>query len=298
MDIEIYKNYLTVINTGNISRAAAKLHITQSALSKQIKMLEDYYSCELVLSARGHQKIIVTEAGRILYDKASYICSLEDSARNELQDAKEGLSGTLRLTIAYSRSALLMERTLKDFYLKYPNIHFEIKEAVAAEQTKQLLNGISELGITLTNLTPPDYFETLFSRPENLSAVFNVSSPYLNNKKNLNFTDLRKYPLSICEGIKHVFETTCLEAGFMPQIISTSTTKSTTLLWALHNLSVAIVPSELGENYGNRLIIKPITDKQINIQKSIVRVKGRALSKVAELFLDFYKIQRIKEKNE
>ena len=295
MDIEIYKNFLTIVNTSNITQAAEELHITQSALSKQIRMLEDFYGCELILSARGRQKIILTEAGRILYEKASHICNLAASAKDELQDVKAGLTGTLRLSIAYSRSTLLMERTLKDFALKYPKITFDIKEAIAAEQTQQLLNGISELGITLTNLSSPDYFEVLFSRPETLSAVFNANIPFLPAKSSLNLEDLKELPLSISEGVKALFQAQCQEAGFAPQIVSSSTTKSTSLLWAVHNIYVAIVPSEPGETYGSRLVVKPITDKNINFRKNIVRVKGRPLSNAAQLFLDFYKEQRFKE---
>ena len=78
--------------------------------------------------------------------------------------------------------------------------------------------------------------------------------------------------------------------------MSVNTTKSTTLQWAKDNIAVAIVTAEDNEYFGNELVKKKLNDKRFNLQKDIVKVKDRPLSKIAEKFIEFYREQRSNEK--
>ena len=73
MDIENYRNFLAIIEAGSITGAAEIVHIAQPALSKQLRALEQFYGTKLLLTARGTRQIILTDAGRIVYQKAKYI---------------------------------------------------------------------------------------------------------------------------------------------------------------------------------------------------------------------------------
>ena len=295
MDIDIYKNFLAIIDTGSVTAAAERMHITQPSLSKQLRMLESFYGGPLIFLHRGKKEIILTEAGRVLYEKAKYICSLEDSAKNEIASINEGVVGVLRISIAYSRSPLLISRSIKKFSQLYPKVTYEIYEAIASEQTQQLLNGVAELGVTTTKLDRPEHFDLLFSRPERMVAVFNIKSPWLDDKKSLDLKDLQNIPLSLSGSGGGIFRRICLEANFTAKIMSLNTTKSTTLQWAKDNIAVAIVTAEDNEFLGDDLVKKSLNDKRFDLQKDIVKVKGRPLSKIAEKFVQFYGEQRSKE---
>lgn len=100
------------------------------------------------------------------------MCALEDLAKSEIENIMGGVVGTLRFSIANSRSALFIKSSLKDFCTLYPNIKCELFEASINEQTQQMLNGITELGILSVPVEHQDNFEVLFRRDEELTAVF------------------------------------------------------------------------------------------------------------------------------
>ena len=296
MDIEVYKNYIEIVDSGNLTAAAEKLHISQPSLSKQIKVLEEYYDGQLLILNRGKKEVILTEAGRVLYEKAKYICSLEDMTKNEIAGINGGIVGVLRLSVAYSRSPLFISRSLKLFNQLYPRITYEIYEGIAAEQTNQLLSGMTELGITTTALSRPEYFDILFSRPEHMVAVFHKESPYLKDKTALTLRDLKAIPLSLSGSGVQLFRRACLTSNIVPQIISVNTTKATAIQWAKENMAVALVTAETTEYFGEDLISKKIVDKRFDMRKNIVKVKDRPLSKIAEKFVEFYGQQRSSER--
>lgn len=100
MEIDNYRNFLAIVEAGSMTAASEYIHIAQPALSKQVKSLENYFGTKLIITTRGSKHLILTDAGRILYHKAKYICSLEDMAKNEIGDVSDGSKGTLRFTVA------------------------------------------------------------------------------------------------------------------------------------------------------------------------------------------------------
>ena len=99
MELESYRNFLAIIEAGSFTGAAECVHVAQPALSKQLKTLENFFGAKLIITTRGSRQLILTEAGRILYQKAKYICSLEDLARNEIDNINRRSCGNF----AYKR---------------------------------------------------------------------------------------------------------------------------------------------------------------------------------------------------
>jgi len=290
MDLENYRNFLAVIETGSLTGAAEYVHVAQPALSKQIRALETFYDAKLLITERGSRKVILTEAGRLLYQKAKYICSLEDLAKEEIVSTQRGAAGTLRISVANSRSASFIKNNLQPFSELYPEVNFEIFETSFYEQSQQLLNGITEIGVLSTPIGQEDNFEELFRRDEYLAAVFSNNSQWQlhTKRKGINLSDLRNIPLSVSSGCHAILRKTCDSIGFRPKILSINTTRYTALQWALTDQSVAIVPVEPGEDLGEKYLIKKILDVDTELYKSVVKVKGRPLSPLALKFIQFY----------
>lgn len=266
---------------------------TQPALSKQLKTLENFFGAKLIITTRGSRQLILTEAGRILYQKAKYICSLEDLARNEIDNIIGGAVGTLRISAANSRSSLFISTSLKDFCQLYPKVTYEIYEGGIAEQAQQLLNGITELGILSVPITHEDSFEVLFQRREELSAVFHKEAVWLDNTtSDITLKELSEMPLSVSAGCCDLLKKCCAENALSPQILSVSTTRNTALQWAYEKTAVAVVPIEPGEFLGSDLVTKRISDTTIDLFKTVVKVKDRPLSVIAQKFLKFYSQKR------
>ena len=293
MELESYRNFLAIIEAGSFTGAAECVHVAQPALSKQLKTLENFFGAKLIITTRGSRQLILTEAGRILYQKAKYICSLEDLARNEIDNIIGGAVGTLRISAANSRSSLFISTSLKDFCQLYPKVTYEIYEGGIAEQAQQLLNGITELGILSVPITHEDSFEVLFQRREELSAVFHKEAVWLDNTtSDITLKELSEMPLSVSAGCCDLLKKCCAENALSPQILSVSTTRNTTLQWAYEKTAVAVVPIEPGEFLGSDLVTKRISDATIDLFKTVVKVKDRPLSVIAQKFLKFYSQKR------
>lgn len=290
MDLDNYRNFLAIVETGSLTNAAECVHVAQPALSKQLKALETFFDAKLILTERGSRNIILTEAGRLLYQKAKYICSLEDLAREEIESNVKGVAGTLRVGVANSRSAAFIRHTLQGFNQLYPEVRFEIYEGGFAELSQQLQGGLTEIGVLSTPVGARDGLEELFRRDEFMAAVFSKKSRWLEqpNRKGIALKSLRKMPISVSAGCYTIFKECCEKAEFLPKILSVNTTRHTALQWAQVDSAVAVVPLEPGEEIGSEFKVKKILDIDVELYKSVVKVHDRPLSPLALQFIKYY----------
>ena len=149
MDTSYYHNFITLVQTGNMTQAAEILHITQPALSKQLKYLEAEFGAQLINIKRGQRgsNLQLTDAGKIFYEKAQQLCSIEESTYNAVQQLNSRIEGTLRIATSASRSTPIVQQYLPAFSMKYPSVHFEIYEGLMTNVVKQLISGSAEIGI-------------------------------------------------------------------------------------------------------------------------------------------------------
>ena len=111
MDLDIYRNFLAIVEAGSFTGAADFVHIAQPALSKLLRNLENFFGTKLIITQRGSRQLLLTEAGRAVYQKAKYMCSLEDLAKSEIENIVGGVIGTLRFSIANFCIPLIVERS-------------------------------------------------------------------------------------------------------------------------------------------------------------------------------------------
>ena len=102
MDIRIMEYYLAVTREGNISAAAEALHVSQPALSRQIKDLEEELG--VTLFERGSRRIRLTEEGMILKRRAEEMVRLMQMTESEISLAHSRLSGEIHIGAGESRA--------------------------------------------------------------------------------------------------------------------------------------------------------------------------------------------------
>lgn len=291
MEIDNYRNFLAIVEAGSMTSASEFVHIAQPALSKQLKSLEGYFGTKLIITTRGSKHLILTDAGKILYHKAKYICSLEDMARIEIDDISDGNRGTLRISAANSRSSIFIKTCLEPFHDLFPNVVYEIYEGSVNEQSQQLLSGITELGILSVPLIHQNDFEILFQREEDICAIFSKNSKFLTdigNKETVSIKDLASLPLCASAGCNLIMNKIFKAHNLKPNILSICTTRTAALQWAEDDYGVSLVPIEPGEDIGCHFTCRRIEEAGTELYKTVVKVKGRPLSVIARKFLKFY----------
>lgn len=286
MDIKQLKYFLTIAEEGQITAAAKKLNMAQPPLSFQLKALEDELGVKLV--ERGSRKIKLTDAGRILYNRADQILKLTGSTVRELKDFAEGVEGTLSIATVSSSGSILLTERLKKFHDKYPNVNFEISEGNSYKILELLTSGLIEIGIVRTPLNLEN-FESIYLPEEPMVAVMTRDLEWESNKEIILLKELINKPLIMYRRFEKLILECCKKSGFEPKIFCKNDDARTTLLWAEAGLGIAIVPKSAVQLIGStNLIYKEIDEQALRTQIAAIWVKNRYISSSAKHFLEVF----------
>jgi len=124
MNFNQLKAFYFAVKYGSYSTAAEALYITQPAITKQIQQLEATYGIKFL--NRFGKKMVLTDAGEILYDFADKIFQMENQAEESLRDFQQRKSGRLRIHASESFGAYYLPFIINIFRKKYPNIHISV----------------------------------------------------------------------------------------------------------------------------------------------------------------------------
>ena len=213
MNLEVYRNYVAIIDAGTISAASRELHIAQPALSNQLKALEAAYGTQLV--ERGPRHITPNNAGKILYEKARRMCQLEDAAQKEINASILGTKGTLHLGITPTWPDTNSANMILDFSNTYPEIDFDIYEENSGQLLELLEKGTIEVAVIRSAGQLPPSFSVRHTIDERLMVAFHKKSPWLSSHLDaVPLTALEDVPLAISRGFWQKILEICQNAGF------------------------------------------------------------------------------------
>lgn len=139
MEFRQLKYLLTLADTGNMTRAAEQLYISQSALSHYLKCVEEELGVRLF--DRSTNPMTLTYAGKCYMDSARKILMESDQLHRELRDITQHMSGKLTLGTSRDRASYMMPRILTGFSAQYPDIQFEVFTASGQKLFDALRSG-------------------------------------------------------------------------------------------------------------------------------------------------------------
>lgn len=301
MNLKQLLYFTALAEEGNITKAAKKLHMSQPPLSFQLKLLEE--ETQTLLFERGSRKIILTEAGKILYKRAKVILDMEKNTLKEIKDLKNGFSGTLSIGTVSSSGAVLLHKRMSLFHKTYPNIKFEIHEGNTFELLELLNSGVIELAIVRTPFNTADYKCTYLEK-EPMAAVGNKI--FLNNagnkallndientvseKNTISLKDLKDVPLIIYRRFENLLSQQFKENNTAFSVFCKNDDARTSLLWANAGLGVAIVPFSAIKIFDfPNLTYKIIDDEKLYTQVCAIYHKNKFLSSAGKSFIENFK---------
>ena len=124
INFELYKVFYEVANEGNITKAANKLMISQPAVTKQIKTLEDQLGGQLFI--RTKRGVILTENGKNIYNYIKQGMNCFESAELEFSNLKKLETGTIRIGISTTLCRIFLLPVLRKFHEEYPNVAIQL----------------------------------------------------------------------------------------------------------------------------------------------------------------------------
>ncbi|WP_455257204.1 LysR family transcriptional regulator [Peptoniphilus asaccharolyticus] len=177
MDTRYYNYIITIADTGNISKAAKLLYISQPTLSKFLNSLEERIGVKLFEKANG--KFTPTPCGEYYIEYGKKILSLEDNLNDIINDISSLHKGILSLAITPTRDLYMLPLILPEFRKIYPNFNINILEESIDQIESSILEKKSKIGIYITENLNKDLNYEILNEEEVVICVCN-NSKYLN----------------------------------------------------------------------------------------------------------------------
>lgn len=194
VNLELYKVFYYVAKNESITRAANELSISQPAISKSIKTLEDQISTQLFI--RKRDGVSLTETGNIIYKKIKEAMELIDSAENDLKSLTNLEYGTINIGASKTIIHEFLMPYIKSFHKDYPNINIRIFTDKTSDLIKKSKMGLIDVIFTNMPFNLPNEFESINVMNLHDCFVANQNFNYLKNKV-IDKDSFQKLPLLI-----------------------------------------------------------------------------------------------------
>lgn len=124
MDWDKLRIFHAVADAGSLTHAGDVLHLSQSAVSRQIRSLEE--TLDTTLFHRHARGLILTEQGELLFDATQSMSKRLDSAAARIRDTEEEVFGNLRVTTTIGFGSIWLAPRLPKLYAKYPDLNIDL----------------------------------------------------------------------------------------------------------------------------------------------------------------------------
>ncbi|MDB6169396.1 MAG: transcriptional regulator, LysR family [Verrucomicrobia bacterium] len=207
MEIRHLRSFLAVAEHLHFGRAAQEIHLSQPALSVQIRALED--AIRTPLFVRNRRRTLLTPAGELLREDARDILARVEVAGLRAQRADRGHVGIIRIGIISTAAALLLPPVLLRFRQLYPEVVFDLENILTAKQITHLQERRLDIGFVRMPIVA-DGIDLTLIHEEPFILIVPASHP-LAKKAHLRLKDL--------EGADMVLYTRNKAPSFRDQIV-------------------------------------------------------------------------------
>lgn len=280
--------FTTVAEEKSFSKAADKLHISQPAVSMQIKTLEEKYG--IPLFERSHRSVKLTKAGQILYHHAKKIIYNYAKINQLIEDMYHSAKGTLSIGSGYTFGEYILPHALATFKQKYPQIIPKVTIKNSRRIFKQVVKNEIDLGIIESKLTHPSvHIESFYT--DEMVLIVPPQHP-LSVQPSVETEDLdemvwilRETGSSTREFISDVFDRHDIKPKEIIEFGSSQTIKGA----VESGLGISLISKKtiLNELELNRLVAMTIKDEPLVRKFYYVMNKSQLPTKATHLFIDF-----------
>ena len=193
IDFELYRIFYVVANNGNITKASEELNISQPAISKSIKNLEEQLGGTLFV--RTKRGVILTEEGKEFYKYIKQAIEYINNAESKFTDLINLETGSIRIGISTTLTKEFLLPYIEEFHEKYPKIDIQIDTNVSTELLYKLRNGL--LDIVILHMIDKKYDDDIeITKCKEVTDCFAVNKNYKELiDKEISIKELNNYPL-------------------------------------------------------------------------------------------------------
>lgn len=288
MELRVLRYFLEVAREGNITRAGARLHVSQPTLSKQLKDLEGELGKKLFV--RSNYSIKLTDEGMLLRKRAEDIVDMVDKTTGEFKSLGEITGGDIRIGCAESDGIKHLARCAKALQEQYPRIRLHLYSGNTEDLSERLGRGLLDFAVLAQEVDLSKYNYIELPASDTWGVVMKKDSP-LARKETVQMEDLLGLPL-ICsrQGITEDFPKWFEEKVDQLNIVATFNLAYNAGILVREGLGYALSFDKLiHTGLGSDLCFRPLTPA-LETNLYVVWKKYQVFTKVAEVFL-----QRLRE---
>ena len=150
LDTALIRTFVTVADKASMTAAANALHLTQGAVSQQVKRLEETLGCSLF--ERDRRGLRLTRPGERLFGKAKRLLGLNDEIWAEMAGTE--VAGQVRLGVPYDLVGTLLAPVMKAYAEAYPQVEISLLCAASPDLTAALASGTIDLAVIEERVGP------------------------------------------------------------------------------------------------------------------------------------------------
>jgi DNA-binding transcriptional LysR family regulator len=253
--------FATVAQQQSFTRAAEKLGIAQSAISQQIKTLEE--ELEVQLLVRTKRSVRLTAAGQAFLREAKDIINRVEQSRVEARRAAQGETGALSIGFFKTGSFLFLPELIHAYRTHYPSVRIDLHEQTPSEQLDSLELGRIDVGFTrpLPKAQAARFVQERVYR-DRVVAVLPYRHALACSRKisleklaNENWVLLSR---STAPELVDGFMLLCTNAGFWPRVINQPARMQAALTMVAAGIGVSLAPSSVRSFYQPGVALIPI----------------------------------------
>lgn len=290
MELKQLEYIVKIAEERNITKAAEKMYITQSALNQQLLKLEKEIGSQLFYRSRTNWKL--TEIGEIYIQNAEKILNIKKETYNQINDLLEKQKGNLRIGLTPERGISMFASVYPKFYKLFPNVSVEPVEINVKMQEKMIENGQLDIGfMTLSEEQRTGNNTYIPILEENILMAVPAIHPIakLLKEKSIQKADLKLFKnevfvlLSKNTTMREIIDPLFEKAGFTPNVLFETKSSRTLFQMASSHLACTFISETYAEE-DDRITYFSLSETP-SWELCAVYRKGAYLSKAAKSFI-------------
>ena len=254
MDWDKLRIFHAVADKGSLTHAGDILHLSQSAVSRQIRALEE--SLSVTLFHRHARGLILTEQGELLFDATKQMVRRLDAATARIRDSEDEVFGELRVTTTTGFGTLWLAPRLASLYAKYPSLKIDL---MLEERVLDLPMREADVAIRMKE---PAQADLIRKRLMQIRMRLYAKQDYLAEHGTPKTMDVFTQHRLICQhaGTAQVAAGSLLVAELMSHDIPSTLTVNNyfgVLQAVLNNLGIGVLPDYLTADFPNLVRVLP-----------------------------------------
>jgi DNA-binding transcriptional LysR family regulator len=263
MELRQIRSFLSVAETLHFGRTAELIHLSQPALSLQIRALEADVGVRLF--ERNRRKTTLTAAGVAFRDEAARALSQLEQAIRRARLAASGKLGLLRIGFVSTAGSEIMPNIVRQFRQLNPEVEFSLRNILTAEQVQMLESGSLDVGFLRMPVDEHSALDVVTVHREPFVLVV-PSSHKLAKRKRVRLRevagqDFVMYERTYAPGFHDLMFGILRDAGIVPNVTQTAVEIPTLISLVASGMGITIMPASVVKHYVASVVACGILDR-------------------------------------